>query len=484
MEEMYAAEKHDFEETNTSRLNATELHRMRVHIDAYLSEPTGFKDIKDISDELVFAGQFSDHITRRQKREKHQYQESLQRPQKERGTPTEDTVQKATKPNARQASTAEHQQAKDSNPAPASFFSHNPLEAIASLIPDLSSRQDFLAKYQNDPHIPRNVQLPRPLPAETSRLLAKVGATVPESSQSAALEQAPHGDKSAELGDEDLSKPPVADAPLSTSKPLLQEQDLPPREPTPGLPNYHIKFFPDLPSSSHDLTSSIGPSSPLRLLSIIIDNEICIANPKDPTQVIPSTYDIKDSDSPSGISCISYKVQAGDKVQYSPVDGSVLSVRRPSQGNKYVYRCVAAIKRDALLRAQVEQNPLDMVIGGFWDRMLHCMEVPKWGQGESDPLKLRRGIEAQMKAMCRHMERMATFIRDKEKIKEKEEQMKALDERHEAWLELMGKRVRPFKEDKPREFRPWENDWNWEEQRGPLEKWLAERRYGDLWEEK
>lgn len=474
MEVMYTEEQQEVEKGFAS---AEDLRELRAEIDAYNTEPKGFKYTVDDDNDLGFADRFAlrlclsylkspeallpntpeeyltpsatDNIRRNiddpiARSAWLKSDEAL--PPRTRGdspipSGAENVRRNITDPKARLAFYAEQQQNEASAPAQAANFAHSPLDFMASLIGDPSSRQAFLAKHKDDHNVPQSLDFPIPSP---SQLLPPSVATAGPSTENVESEN-----KTAQSEKGRLSE---------TKEPKTPPSNPFPNDPTPELSPLSIKLFADLSQPADSTTSKPIPSK-------IIDNVIHILNPASPEEYMPATYH-----STKDFAGNHYRINPADEIRFSPLDGSVLSVHRDG---KYAYRCVPACKRDAAFKKELEQE-LPGTGGYFWDRLETLMTLRQWGDGKVDGAHLKEKIQPKVMAMRRELERAHLRNVEQEQLREMEQ---ARLYREEIEVRQRNNRMRER----------WAREWKAKKRAAQVKEGLEEllgRRERDFWERK
>ncbi|KAG6993975.1 GDP dissociation inhibitor [Physcia stellaris] len=298
MEVMYTEEQQEFEKGNAS---VEDLHELRAEIDAYNAEPKGFKYTMDSENDLSFADKFALRLSlcylkpaealASTAREESPTPSATEVGWRNTGDPkarlgfvksdealsprtrgdfptpsgAENVRRNITDPKARLAFYADQQQAfyadqlQNEAPAPAqrAVISHSPLDFMASLIKDPSTRQAFLAKHRDDHSIPQSLDFPIPPPSQLCPPTLATAATSTEKPKDQALEDVESKDKTAETTE---PKTPSR----TPTKPFLHDQP-------PALSPHSIKIFTDLSQPADPTTS--------KPLSKIINNTIHIPKP-------------------------------------------------------------------------------------------------------------------------------------------------------------------------------------------------------------
>ncbi|KAG6991406.1 hypothetical protein G7Y79_00052g087460 [Physcia stellaris] len=517
MEVMYTEEQQEFEKGNAS---VEDLHELRAEIDAYNAEPKGFKYTMDGENDLSFADKFALRLslcylkiaeellpTAREESPTPSATEVVRRntadpkarlgfvksdealsPRTLGDSPTpsgaENVRRNITDPKSRLAFYADQQQAfyadqqQNEAPAPAqrAVISHSPLDFMASLIKDPSTRQAFLAKHRDDHSIPQSLDFPIPPPSQLCPPTLATAATSTEKPKDQALEDVESKDKTAETTE---PKTPSR----TPTKPFLHDQP-------PALSPRSIKIFTDLSQPADPTTS--------KPLSKIINNTIHIPKPDSDGEYMPATYH-----STADFAGNHYLIHPTDEIRFSPLDGAVLSVHR--DGN-YAYRCVPACKRDAGFKQDLEAE-LPGTGAYFWTHMETLMTLRQWGNGNVDGTVLKKRIQPQVLAMWRELEQAQLR---KEEVRAEDDRVRELWAREmeakkrfgvvrEGLEELLGRKERDFDEEGEEGYRPWISEEDEEERvRGKivvvdesgvgrlrtervgkgLRAWLEERRRG------
>lgn len=495
MEVMYTEEQQEFEKGYAS---VEDLHELRAEIDAYNAEPKGFKYTMDGENDLGFADKFALRLTlcylkpaeasprtAREESPTPSATEVVRRntadpkarlgflksdealPPRTRGdsrtlSGAENVRRNITDPKARLAFYADQQQNEASAPAQRAVTTHSPLDFMASLIKDPSTRQDFLAKHRDDHNIPQSLDFPIPPPSQLCPPILATAARSTEKPKDQALEDVESKDKTAETTE---PKTPSSTA----TNPFLHDR-------TPALSPRSIKIFTDLSQPADPTTS--------KPLSQIINNTIHIPKPDSAGEYMPATYH-----STTDFGGNHYLIHPTDEIRFSPLDGAVLSVHRDG---KYAYRCVPACKRDAGFKQELE-GELPGTGAYFWDRMETLMTLRQWGKGKVDGAVLKKRIQPQVMAMWRELERAQLRKEELIRMRDADYRLRELwarevkakarfGEVRAALEELLGRKEREFVERRGEGYRPFDRDleeegWSSEceeEEEGGYRPWISE----------